>query len=128
MFEITVERIFCAGHAIRLNGAMELPHGHNWHVTVSVGADRLDDEDLVCDFHLLETALDTTLDPFRNRMINDVPPFDQVNPTAEALTRHIAASIASALPADPRRGVRVTKVTITEAPGCRATYRPGNPQ
>jgi len=125
MYEVSVERIFCAGHAIRLAGVMELAHGHNWHVCVTVAADRLDDEELVCDFHLLEQALDATLEPYRNRMINDVAPFDRVNPTAEAIARQIAESVAAALPSQKDRDVRVSAVSVTEAPGCRATYRPG---
>ena len=125
MFEITVERIFCAGHAIRLGGVQETPHGHNWHVCVTVGADTLDGEELVCDFHLLETALDDTLKPFQNRMMNDVHPFDRTNPTAEAIARHIASSVAASLPAPDHRRIRVTEVSVTEAPGCKATYRPG---
>jgi 6-pyruvoyltetrahydropterin/6-carboxytetrahydropterin synthase len=54
-----------------------------------------------------------------NADLNHVPPFDRVNPTAEMVARHLADVIARGLPP----GVRLARVSVTEAPGCRATYR-----
>jgi hypothetical protein len=49
-----------------------------------------------------------------------VPPFERTNPTAELVARHVAEEVAGALPA----GVRLGSVSIGEAPGCEAIYRP----
>jgi 6-pyruvoyltetrahydropterin/6-carboxytetrahydropterin synthase len=123
MFELTVERIFSAAHAILIGGVREPVHGHDWRVRVTVAGPTLDDEQLLCDFHALEDGLDRVIAPFRNADLNRTPPFDRLNPTAEAVARHIAEAVAADLPA----GVRLTAVALTEAPGCEAVYRPDHP-
>jgi 6-pyruvoyltetrahydropterin/6-carboxytetrahydropterin synthase len=122
MYELVVEREFCAAHAILLAGRREPVHGHNWKVALVVGGARLDGDGLLCDFHALEQALDAILAPLRNVDLNATPPFDRVNPTAEHVARHIADSVAVALPP----GVLVRSVRVTEAPGCAAVYRPAH--
>ena len=120
MFELTVEREFCAAHAIVMGGEREPVHGHNWRVLVTVAGPSLDDDGLLCDFHALERAVDEVIAPLHNRDLNAVAPFDRLNPTAEHVARHLANAVAPALPA----GVTIAAVSITEAPGCRATFRP----
>jgi 6-pyruvoyltetrahydropterin/6-carboxytetrahydropterin synthase len=120
MFELTVERVFSAAHAILIGGVREPVHGHDWRVRVTVAGPELDAEDLLCDFHALEGSLDRVIAPFRNADLNRTPPFDHVNPTAEAVARHIAHGVAADLPP----GVRLAAVALTEAPGCEAVYRP----
>ena len=120
MYEITIEQTFAAAHSIRIRGEQEPVHGHNWHVTVVVASDTLDEDGLVCDFHDLEKQLDNIISPFHNRALNDVPPFDTVNPTAELVARHIGDEIVAWAPSP----VRLVSVTVTEAPNCAATWRP----
>lgn len=120
VFELIVQREFCAAHAIVMRGEREPVHGHNWRVEVAVAGETLDDDGLLCDFHVLERALDAVIEPFRNRNLNATPPFDAINPTAEHIAQHIGESLTPSLPS----GVSLTSVSITEAPGCRATYRP----
>lgn len=123
MFEIAVEKTFSAAHAIRIRGSLETLHGHDWRVRATVAADDLDDDGLVCDFDDLAEILDRIIAPFRNRTLNDVAPFDERNPTAEEVARWIGDSLATSVPPDARRRVRLTSVTVSEAPGCIATYR-----
>jgi len=121
MFELTVTHEFCAAHAISIRGRLEPTHGHNWRVRVTVSGGTLDADGLLCDFHLVERLLRETVEPFHNANLNETPPFDRVNPTAEHVARHIADRVGEGLPA----GVRVTRVGVTEAPGCEATHLPG---
>lgn len=118
MYELTVEREFCAAHAIRIAGEREPVHGHTWHVALTVAGERLDHDELLCDFHALEAELDRILAPFRNADLNATPPFDRVNPTAEAVARHVGTAFA--LPP----GLRVIEASVVEAPGCTARWRP----
>lgn len=120
MFELQIEGEFCAAHAISTAGEREPMHGHNWHVTIVVGAESLDDDGLVCDFHELERALQGIVAPLHNANLNETPPFDERNPTAEVVAQQIGDAIAAQLP--PR--VRLVSATVTEAPGCAAVYRP----
>jgi 6-pyruvoyltetrahydropterin/6-carboxytetrahydropterin synthase len=125
MFEITVQRVFAASHALRLpGGTLEPVHGHNWELAVTVASDRLDAIDTVMDFHDLEQFVDEVIRPWHNRHLNDLPPFaedDQgINPSAERVAWWVAQRVAARLP----EGVRLESASVTEAPGCRATYRP----
>ena len=120
MYELEIRRRFSAAHAILMRGVREPVHGHDWEVTVTVSGDRLDDDGLLCDFHALERQVDAIVRPMDSRHLNDIPPFDRVNPTAEHVVRHIVDSLAPHLPA----GVRVSSVRVTEAPGCAARFVP----
>ena len=122
MYEITIDRSFAASHALRLpDDTLEPVHGHDWPVTVTVAADRLDAMQTVMDFHELEPLVDAAIKPWHNRHLNDCPPFDtgEINPSAERVAEHIARHVAAGLP----EHVTLTSVTVGEAPGCKATYR-----
>lgn len=123
MFELTVEATFSAAHAILIGGEREPLHGHDWHVTACVAGDTLDAEGLLIDFHAFEESLAAILRPFRNANLNDTPPFDRTNPTAENVARHIARSLVERARMPSAGNTRVAWVRVTEAPGCAATYR-----
>lgn len=120
MFTLSIEAEFCAAHAIVMRGVREPVHGHNWKVTAVVAGDRLDADGLLCDFHAVQAVLAAAIAPFHNGNLNDTPPFDRVNPTAEHVARHIAGALGKGL----SLGVAVRSVRVTEAPGCAATYMP----
>jgi 6-pyruvoyltetrahydropterin/6-carboxytetrahydropterin synthase len=118
---ISVERRFRARHAVTINGEEELLHEHDWHVRVEV-AGELDDEGLLIDFHLLESALDEVLLPFKDNTFNGTPPFDDQNPSAENIARHIVWSVVEeALPKQARKRIENARAILEEAPGCHAT-------
>ena len=94
MHTIEVHHEFCAAHALTIAGASEPVHGHNFRVKAAIVADDLDADGLVCDFHTAREILVEICDPFTNRSLNDTPPFDTHNPTAEHLARHIADTLA----------------------------------
>lgn len=123
MFTITVQTEFCAAHTISIAGNPEPVHGHNWHVTAAVEAQTLDNDGFVCDFHTVEDTLHDITAPFVNNNLNTTPPFDTLNPTAELIAKHIADELASRLDEPLAPNARVAWVSITEAPGCVATYR-----
>ncbi len=124
MYEITVEDEFCAAHAIVIRGEREPLHGHNWRVRVTLAGRELDADGLLLDFHALERIVRQTIDPFRDRNLNETAPFDRTNPTAEQVARHIAESVGRAVCSLVPAGVRVASVWLTEARGCSVVYRP----
>ena len=119
MYELSVEREFCAAHAIAFRGERETTHGHNWRVTVAVAGEKLDGDGILCDFHAVERELERVIAPFHNADLNATPPFDRLNPTAEHVAMHIVETLAPVLP----RTLSAVQASVTEAPGCRATYR-----
>ena len=126
MYEIIVESVFAAAHAIRLpDGSLEPVHGHNWPVTVTVAANELDEIETVCDFHLLQALLTDALAPWQNNDLNQCEPFIdgegglKINPTAERVAWAIAKQIKPGLPGN----CTLVSVSVGEAPGCTAVYR-----
>ncbi len=120
MYELTVESTFSAAHAITIRGEREPLHGHDWRVTLTVAAPTLDPDGLICDFHALHELLRAAIAPFHNRALNDVPPFDRLNPTAEHVARHVGQAVARSLPP----GITLNSARVTEAPGCAAIWKP----
>ena len=123
MYEVTVAKIFCAAHAIRLpDGSPEPIHGHNWETRITVGSNRLNPIEVVMDFHDLERLVDTIVTQANNRNLNDIGPFadDRLNPTAERVAWWLGTEVAKGLPA----GVDLVCACVREAPGCWATFRP----
>jgi 6-pyruvoyltetrahydropterin/6-carboxytetrahydropterin synthase len=89
MFEITVEAGFSSGHYLRdYHGKCENPHGHNYRVLVTLAGKELDQAGLLLDFKLLKNLLKPVVEYLDHRMINDLAPFTEVNPSAENLARY----------------------------------------
>jgi 6-pyruvoyltetrahydropterin/6-carboxytetrahydropterin synthase len=119
VYRITVERVFCASHQLKLpDGQLEPLHGHNWTVWVTVEARKLDGIETVMDFHLLQERLEQVLKPLENRHLNDLAVFRGVNPSAERVAERIAREIRL-IP-----GVNLVEVSVSEADRCRASFVP----
>ncbi len=88
-------------------------------MTVTVAGETLDDDGLLCDFHTIEEALEDIVRPFHNRNLNEVAPFDRLNPSAELVAKHIAERLSRLMPPE----VSVKSVKVTEAPKCSAVWR-----
>ena len=124
MFTLTIQHEFCAAHALVIAGRSEPVHGHNFKVTLTIEgagspAEQLDADGLLCDFHTAHAILTDVCEPLNNSDLNTVLAF---NPTAELVAQHIADAVAEELDASLAPSARVASVTITEAPGCSATY------
>ena len=118
MYELSVEREFCAAHAIVIAGRRENVHGHNFRVMVVVAGPQLDEDGLLCDFHLLERDIDAVISRLDNADLNVTPPFDRINPTAERVAQYLGEEVARRLPPH----VKLLRTTVTEAPGCKASF------
>ncbi len=135
MYSIEVTTTFCAAHALRLPGngtnpaTVEPLHGHNFQVTVTLTAQKLDAVQVVADFHEIEHLLEAILTPWNNQNPNLIEPFRaRINPSAERLAEQIGLQLQTALtqlPNDPTisRGLRVERVRLTEAPNCTAVWQ-----
>lgn len=123
MHTIFKDFTFAAAHAIRghTRGCENL-HGHNYRVRIHLRASRLDALGMVLDFADLKAIAHEILDPFDHRVINDIPPFDERNTTAELLSQYVFAEVAKRLPADGR--VDVVRVDVWENDTACAIFEP----
>ena len=121
MFEVTVEETFAAGHALRgYKGKCENVHGHNYRVQISVEGPELDSIGLLVDFGDVKKLMRAVVAKLDHRFINDLPPFDVVNPSAENMAKYFYDEISSGVGPE----VRIRKVKIWETDTTSATYRP----
>jgi len=122
MFEISVEHSFAAGHALRnYKGKCENVHGHNYKVQVTLAGNELNAEGLLMDFVELRAEIKGLVEKLDHHFLNDIPPFDQLNPSAENLAKYICDGIE---PGARNQGLRVQGVTVWETDTTSATYRP----
>lgn len=121
-WRLTVTSDFSSAHQLRnYCGKCENMHGHNFGVELCVEGDRLTpDTELLVDFKVLKQALKQVLDGLDHRHLNEVPPFDRLNPSSENLARHIYTAVAALLADQP---VRVVHVSVSEKDSSKATYR-----
>jgi 6-pyruvoyltetrahydropterin/6-carboxytetrahydropterin synthase len=123
MFEVTVEETFAAGHFLRnYKGKCENPHGHNYKVRLTLAGTELDQAGLLLDFKDLREVMKHTIDRLDHQMINEVEPFNKLNPSAENLARYFYEQTNGRLENVARGRVRVKKVTIFETDSTTATY------
>jgi 6-pyruvoyltetrahydropterin/6-carboxytetrahydropterin synthase len=115
MYEVTVIREFSAAHRVEdYPGNCERLHGHNWKVEVTASRSRLDSLGMVVDFRKLKEVTDRALVPLDHTYLNDVPPFDGINPTAENIARYLLDAVSKEIP--------VTRVRVFESETSFATY------
>jgi 6-pyruvoyltetrahydropterin/6-carboxytetrahydropterin synthase len=123
MFEITIEETFAAGHALRnYRGKCENVHGHNYRCQVSVEGEQLDEIGLLVDFVELKKVVHSVLDRMDHQWLNEFPPFDKLNPSAENMARYIYDEVNAGL--KPRPGVKIGWVKLWETDSASAIYRP----
>jgi len=123
MFEVTVEQTFAAGHALRnYRGKCENVHGHNYRVRVTVQGSQLDATGLLVDFLEVNRLISGTVEYLDHRFINDLPPFDQLNPSAENLAKYFYDKVSGGLKSEV--DARVSQVQIWETDVSSAVYRP----
>jgi 6-pyruvoyltetrahydropterin/6-carboxytetrahydropterin synthase len=121
VFEVTRKARFSAAHFLRGHpGACARPHGHNWTLEVTIRAPRLDPSGMVVDFGDLGRAIDAVIDRVDHRNLNDLPPFDEQNPTSENLAAWFHRELAALL---APFGVEPHVVRVWEMPDCSAAYR-----
>ncbi len=125
MFEIFVEETFAAGHALRnYRGKCENVHGHNYKVRVTIEGEAVDDAGLLVDFHDVKRVLRASIEKLDHMFLNDVAPFDKINPSAENMAHHFYREMAQGLGGGGRPNpVRVAEVTVWETDTAAATYR-----
>jgi 6-pyruvoyltetrahydropterin/6-carboxytetrahydropterin synthase len=124
MFEVAVEQTFAAGHALRnYKGACENVHGHNFRIQVTLEGERLDGAGMLVDFLDVKASMRDVIARLDHQFLNEVQPFDVINPSAENIAEYFHTEMSSALAANPVP-VRIREVKVWETEIQSATYRP----
>ena len=122
MFQVSVEESFSAGHALRgYKGKCENPHGHNYKVRVTLEGPALDSVGLLYDFVHLKQIIHQVIHAVDHKFLNDLPPFDMINPSAENIAKYLYDEAAKQMRQQPN-GARIASITVWETDQTAATY------
>lgn len=111
-YTLKVVTDFAASHSLRnYEGACQRMHGHNWKVEVEVAATKLNDVGMGIDFKAIKRATKEVLEGLDHYHLNDIPPFDELNPTAENIASFLYEAIGNRINAE---FIRVSAVTVWE--------------
>jgi len=117
MYELTVESQFDSAHNLRRHeGPCENLHGHTYRVHICYQGPDLDGLGVLVDFKRLKTALGEVVSYLDHRYLNELPEFQEQNPTAENIARVIFEQMRE------RLGGGISKVTVWETPTSAASY------
>ena len=122
MYQISVDQDFDAAHYLRgYQGKCESMHGHRFQVVARVTAQTLDEIGLAYDFSELKEHLRDILASFDHTCLNDIPPFDKINPSSENIATAIHAELKTRLARAP---VSISCIEVWESPQSRVAYYP----
>lgn len=125
LYQLKVITDFAAAHTLRgYPGACAQMHGHNWKVEVEVEARGLDALGMGVDFKHIRAAAREVVGELDHRYLNDIPPFDRDNPTAENIAAHLYHRIGERLNDDR---VKVAAVTLWETERACVRYTEESP-
>ena len=122
MYQISVEQHFDAAHYLRgYQGKCEALHGHRFLAVARVAARQLDDIGLAYDFSLLKQHLGEIVGRFDHTCLNDISPFDEINPSSENIAATIYEELVPKLSGTP---ASIVSIEVWESPQSGVTYCP----
>jgi len=122
MYQVSVEQHFDAAHFLRgYQGKCEALHGHRFKVIVKIEASKVNDIGIAYDFVELKQHLGDILTRFDHTCLNDVPPFNKINPSSENIATTIYNELKPKLANAP---VSFSCIEVWESPQSRIVYRP----
>ena len=120
MYQVSKRQHFDAAHYLRdYGGRCEELHGHRFEVVVTVEAEALNDIGIAFDFVELKEHLGEVLKRFDHVCLNDIAPFDSINPSSENIAATIYQELAGRL-----SGVSIASIEVWESPESKVTYIP----
>ena len=120
MFEISAETSFSAAHQLRgYQGSCSRLHGHNWKIRVRVFCDQLDEVGIGLDFRKLRATLEASTKRLDHQNLNEVPPFDRINPTSDHIARYLFEELKPKLAC---ARVSIRSVRVSESATVAVTY------
>ncbi len=119
MYYVQIESSFESAHFLReYQGKCKAIHGHNFKILVELKSDKLDRLGMVEDFVKMEEKLQRLTEKLDHKLLNDIEPFDKINPTSERLSEYIYYELQKQY-----KTIKVNKVTVYENDRYAATYK-----
>jgi len=89
-YKLSVFDFFSSAHFLRqYKGKCENLHGHNWKVKICFTGTKLDQTGMLIDFTDMKKYLKEIISYLDHKLLNEIEPFDKINPTAENIATFI---------------------------------------
>ncbi len=111
---------FASAHSLRdYPGECRRLHGHNWKVEAEIVSHKLDKLGMAIDFKAVKAATKTITDQLDHRYLNEIKPFDKINPTAENIAAFLYKSLSEELNSEV---IQVKAITLWETERASVHY------
>ncbi len=121
MYKVFIKTHFSSAHYLRnYPGNCEHLHGHNWDVTVTVRAEKLNNIDVAMDFRDLKQMVGEIMKELDHKNLNELPQFGQKNPSSERIAAYIYKRLSEKL--DGIEGLFPDSVEVRETPSSGVIY------
>jgi 6-pyruvoyltetrahydropterin/6-carboxytetrahydropterin synthase len=122
MYQLTKSVTFDAAHQLRdYPGKCANLHGHTYKLEVCIAGEKVSELGMLYDFFDMKKLMQGVVEKLDHHFINEIPPFDEINPTAENLAYYIYQTLKHQL-AQQDPNLRLKHVQIWETPSCSAIY------
>ena len=122
MYSIAVQKDFIAQHYLIGGdwGEENDPHSHHYVIELIIEHNELDQHGYLVDIVDIEAGLEQTVNYFKDKMLNDLPEFNDINPSLEHFSRIIWQQIIRQI--NPP-GSGKLEIKLWENESCWAAYK-----
>ncbi len=125
MYTVSVQAHYDAAHFLRnYEGKCERLHGHRYVVEVALQTETLNESGIAFDFVDLKRHLRELANGLDHQNLNEVPPFDRIETSAENQARYFFDELRKRLPEELADGLLYARVW--ETPTQWAQYGPAS--
>lgn len=124
MFVVSVQAHYDSAHFLRnYRGKCERLHGHRYVVEIALATDKLDEAGIAFDFVVVKKHLRALADGLDHENLNDLPPFLEVEPSAENQAKYFWDELKRLLPGEVANALLYTRVWETPTQWAQYTER-----
>ena len=121
VYEITLDMFFNARHFVVMNGVPGEVHTHSYRLQVRCRSRQLEqDSHVVVGYTAIRERMKQVVSAYNNQLLNDLPPFQRLQPTTENLAAVLFQQLERLLADLP---VELVGVTVWESPTESVAFR-----
>ena len=118
-FEMGVDVFFNGRHQVEIGGVKGPVHMHSWRVQAILVGESADEAGSIMGTSQVREVITAFVTPFNETLLNKMPPFDEIMPTANNMARVIYDHLAGELEG---QAVRVKSIRLWESPTSYVEY------
>lgn len=109
MYTVAVRRDFTAQHYLVGDdwGEENKPHTHDYVVEIKLEGRELDKHGYLVDICDIESVLESQVEYYREKILNELPEFINLNPSLEHFARILSKTIATQIQSEPLTAIAI---------------------